>query len=329
MKKEKLIVLILSLLFIVSIFFNFYFLLHKEEKNNSVVTGFSFLDPTISTLDVDDFLMEKEKYTASYTPLRKEIETILSNSKGKFGIYFEDLEFHAWFGINEREDFKPASLLKITTVAAILKEVEEGELSLDQKTILTENDVDKRFGELYKEEGSVFTIKELIEIAMRYSDNTAVTKLHKFMLDERWEEARLSMGLPIISVDRSREGVELTPKQFSNVFRSLYYSNYLSRSSSNWVLMLLSDTAFESGIPAGVPSNVKVAHKIGVWVNNQSEGSVHDCGIVYATKPYILCIMSDNTTTEEGNEVIEEISRVVYEYVTNPDYNQKTDLNYN
>lgn len=307
----------MCILLIASLSLNFYSLFLAEKDSNQKITGFSFLDPTISNLEVDDFLKTKEEYTSSYKPLKDDIEDILSEANGHFGVYFEDLEFHSWVGVNEKEYFTPASLLKITTVTAILKEVEEGELSLDKKVIIREEDLNERFGELYKEKGSTFTVKELIEIGLIYSDNTAVTSLHQFLLDDRWKEARLAMGLPLVSISESKQGVELTPKQFSNVFRSLYYSGYLSRSSSNWILGLLSHTVFKIGIPAGVPEDVIVSHKIGVWFDeNSSIGSVHDCGIVYANKPYILCIMSENTTTEEGNRVIEEISRTVYNYVS-------------
>lgn len=285
-----------------------------NDNEQQTAAGFSFLDPAISNMDMDHYMRTKEKYTASYKPLKEEIQQILSQSEGKFGVYFEDLTFHSWFGINEREQFLPASMLKTTTVAAILMQVQEGELSLDQEVTINKDDLNYRFGDLYEKEGNTFTIKELIEIAMIDSDNTAIKALHKYMLGERWLEARLVMGLPIASVKQSENGTALTPKEFSSVFRSLYYSGYLNRPFSNWILMLLSETDFNNGIPAGVPRDVAVSHKIGEWA---SDGSVHDCGIVYAKKPYILCIMSRDTTLEEGNRVITEISKKVYDFVSN------------
>lgn len=315
MKKQKVYIWIIVLLIILSLSLNIYHLFFKDKDNK--ITGFYFLDPTISTLDLDNFLELRDKYISSYKPLKAELETILSESNGTFGIYFEDLEFHSWIGINEKEYFKPASLMKTTTVAAILKEVEEGHISLYDKTSLSEDDLNQNFGKLHEKKGETFTIRELIEFSLIYSDNTAVKALHDFMPAERWAEARLAMGLPLISIEDSEKGVELTPRQFSSVFRSLYYSGYLSRSSSNWMLSLLSQTPFDEGIPAGVPKEVIVSHKIGVWISEgESKGSVHDCGIVYANKPYILCIMSENVTSQEGNRVIEEISRIVYNYVS-------------
>lgn len=312
--KQNLCIVIIASVIIILLSLNIYLTVAKEKPETLSNTGFSFLDPAISNMDISNFLKTRNDYVASYKPLKIEIEQILSQSDGKFGVYFEDLEFHAWFGVNEREPFRPASLLKITTVAAILKQVEEGELSLDTKIVLNEDDLNYRFGNLYEKEGSTLTIKKLIETALVYSDNTAIKKLHQYMTSERWVEARLVMGLPYASVDESAAGTALTPKEFAGVFRSLYYSGYLSRAFSNWVLMLLSETEFNEGIPAGVPENIAISHKIGAWLE---EGTVNDCGIVYAKKPYILCIMSEGISAEEGNDVIKEISKTVYDYVSN------------
>lgn len=317
-KFTKIVLVILSL----SILFNIYLLCNSSSKihGNNVqyfgeaqVMKLDLIDSGIAELDIREFLKTKQDYISSYTSLRKEIEEMLANTSGHFGIYFEDLHSHSWFGINERETFKPASLLKTTTVASILSLVEEKELLLDTKVELTEDDLNYRFGTLYKEKGSKITVEELIERALTKSDNTAIKTLHQFISDEKWIETRLAMGLPLVSVEESANGTALTPKEFSRIFHSLYYAGYLSRASSNWMLSLLSKTEFKDGIPAGVPDEIKVAHKIGIWVNN---GEVHDCGIVYAKRPYILCIMSSGVTQQEGNKIIKEISQRIYNYVS-------------
>ncbi len=292
---------------------NLYFTVTRDKTSNLTNTAFNLLDPSISHMDVNDFLETRASYTASYKPLKTEVEQILSQANGKFGVYFEDLTFGSWFGINERELFTPASLLKVTTAAAIFKQAEEGETLLDTKVTLTADDLNFKYGDLYKKEGETYTIEELIKIALIYSDNTAIKKLHQYMLPERWAEARLVMGLPVASIDEATAGISLTPKEFSSVFRSLYYSGYLRRTFSNEILTLLSETDFTDGIPSGVPEDIVVSHKIGEWIE---AGSVHDCGIVYAEKPYILCIMSQNTSAEEGTRVIREISKTVYDYIS-------------
>ncbi|HLD07178.1 MAG TPA: serine hydrolase [Candidatus Nanoarchaeia archaeon] len=275
--------------------------------------NFSLIDSSIAELEIDEFLRQREDYVGTYRPLRASIEYIVANADGRFGVYFEDLTFHNWIGINERELFTPASLLKVTTVSSVLKMVEEGELTLGSEIAITQDDLNARFGKLYMGEDTKMSIKQLIEVAIRQSDNTAIRALYSLVPEERWIETRLAMGLPVVSIAQSEQGTTLTPKEFSNVFRSLYFSGYLRRQFSNWLLSLMADTGFSEGIPAGVPEGIKVSHKIGVWV---SEGSMHDCGIVYAHRPYILCIMSKDTSIEEGNKMIERISHEVYQFVS-------------
>lgn len=314
MNKSRILLCTICVLLTVSILVNCYFICSIDNKIRTIQpNNLSLLDPAVASMDMDYFLNLKKEYTASYLPLKEEILSIVSESEGTFGVYFEDLTFHSWTGINEKKKFKPASLLKVTSVSAVLKGVEKGENSLDTKIVLDRDDVNYKFGDLYEQEGDLFTIEELIEIALKHSDNTAINALHKVMSNEVWEESRIAMGLPFVSVEESKKGIVLSPKEFSNVFRSLYFAGYLSRASSNWILSLLSETDFNEGIPSGVPQDIKVAHKIGHWLG---EGCVHDCGIVYASHPYLLCIMSEGTTLEEGNRIIEKISKAVYYYVS-------------
>jgi len=317
-KFTKIVLVILSL----SILFNIYLLFNSSSKiqgsniqyfGEAQVMSLDLIDPGVAKLDLSEFLKTKQEYIASYTPLRKEIEEMLANTSGHFGIYFEDLYSHSWFGINEREKFNPASLLKITTVASILSLVEEKALSLDTKVELTEDDLDYGSGTLYKTKGSNVTVEELIKRTLVESDNVATITLLQLISGEKWIEARLGMGLPLVSIAESANGTSLNPEEISNVFHSLYYAGYLSRASSNWVLSLLSETDFKEGIPAGVPDEIKVAHKIGIWAK---DGEVHDCGIVYAKRPYILCIMSLGVTQQGGNEATKEISQIIYNYVS-------------
>jgi beta-lactamase class A len=97
------------------------------------------------------------------------------------------------------------------------------------------------------------------------------------------------------------------------MLRSLYLSSYLRRPMSEIALNTMLYTKYNSQIPAGVPSNVPVAHKIGFYFQ---EGYFHDCGIVYVPKkPYILCVMSKNTNQIEANKIISAVSKIVYDYV--------------
>ncbi len=79
----------------------------------------------------------------------------------------------------------------------------------------------------------------------------------------------------------------------------------LETQKANQILNLLTNTKSEERIPSAVPAGIKVAHKTGTW---SQTGSWHDCGIVFAKNPTIICIMSENTTYEEAVKLIKKVT---------------------
>jgi beta-lactamase class A len=73
----------------------------------------------------------------------------------------------------------------------------------------------------------------------------------------------------------------------------------------------LCNTMFNDRLPKLLPKDVEVAHKVGDQIQ-----AVHDVGIIYADKPYVLTIMSKGVVSdEEAHNVIAQISKKVYDYV--------------
>ena len=285
--------------------------LKQSCNNDNGINDYQLLSSDIAWLNVNDFWIRQRQTTASYDDLKKSVSIILQNAEGDYAFYFEDLTTGAYIGINENEPFMPLSLYKVPVMIAALKEIELGELSLDKKIVLTGPDIDNRSGQLWmKGVGYETNVKELLIELIQHSDNTASLALMNHVIsDQTFSESILAAGLP----DPSLNDTRVTPKQYANMLRSLYFSNYLRRPFSELALTIMLDTDFNSQIPAGLPKDVKVAHKVGFYI---SEGYYHDCGIIYVpNKPYMLCVMSKNSTAEEADKIISQLSRIVYTYV--------------
>jgi beta-lactamase class A len=178
---------------------------------------------------------------------------------------------------------------------------------------LTEDDLNFMSGTLAeKGAGYTLTIKELLEYLIKESDNTALRVLQtNFLTTEDILESRLAMGLPIDGDHISYLG----PKQYSNILRALYYSAYLRRTFSELALSIMSETDYNTQIPAGVPKDIPVSHKVG-YLYSDGINHYHDCGIIYhPQKPYILCIMSTGADEFEADRVMSKISSIVYKNV--------------
>ena len=236
--------------------------------------------------------------------------------KGQYSLYFEDLDSGAWFGINETNLYDQWSLLKVKVAATVLKKVERREVNLDFRIKLrpVELDTATLFPEL-NHAGDELTVRELLEQLIRYSDNTASFALSRLFKADEFQDTLLAVGtLPAPSGKPRNFLPSISPKEYANALRDLYFAKYLSKPSSDLILALMANTVYDSQIRMGLPPGIKVAHKVGF---NAGSGEFHDCGIVYLpSAPYILCIMSRDSTREESDRVISELSRLVYGFMT-------------
>jgi beta-lactamase class A len=306
-KKKAIILSVLVILVIANLILLYLYLNSKVICEDNL--KFHLVSPLIAWQEVEDFLVEQKSLKISYSDMKPQLIGIINNSAnhGIYGVYFEDLTTGAWIGINERDKFMPLSLTKLPLLVAVMKKAERGELDLEQKVTIQKEFLDSQSGTLYKNGvGSTFTVKELLTHMINESDNTAFYALLNVTSVEEFETARMAMGLPPLN-----DPGLISPKEYSNMLRSLYFSTYLRRFFSEVALNLMMSTNFDSELPSGVPKNVQVAHKVGF---SEKRGFYHDCGIIYDDYPYILCVMSTNSTQEESNRVISSISKAVYEY---------------
>lgn len=294
--------------------------MHAENKN---IDGrgnpkFELLSPNIAWMKTEEFLKIQKNYSISYLELKTRIINVLNNSgyKGHYGVYFEDLNTGSWIGINEKEEFVPGSLNKIPIMVATLKKVENKSLSLEKVIVLEKEDINLTYGTLgLKGAGYKITIKELLTYLVKESDNTALLALYRHVItDEEFVDSLIAMGLAL--KPHNINYVTISPKHYSNILRSLYYSSYLRRPFSELCLSILSQTNYNTQLPASIPSGIRISHKIGEYHLPNGEDGFNDCGIIYYPhKPYILCVMSKNTTQKEADMAISELSKSTYEYI--------------
>lgn len=299
--------LILIFLLITNVF-TVYLLL--QDNDTSSGSEFELLSPQVARLEVDEFLEKQDALSASYFSLKNTINSTIIKGNGNYSVYVEDLTTGAWIGINEKVSFVPASLVKVPVVVGVMNRVQDGEISLNDQFELIESDIDCEFGDLCEMGvGYKTTIGDLVQLSLKESDNTAHRALLRLLDAEKMQEAAVSSGINM------EAGRSITTKQYSNVFRSLYYSTYLRRPFSEYILSEMIETPYEDAAAAGLPSDVKFSHKIGVHSDNGIL-SMHDCGIVYLPKkPYLFCVMTRGVQQEQAKEIISQISKTTFEYM--------------
>lgn len=266
-------------------------------------------------------VVKKHAYAELKTKLEDFIQSKTNEKEvSEVSVYFRDLENGPTLGINEHANFAPASLLKVPLSLAYIGLSENEEPKLLQKKIhyiksqrITEPLIPPAN---LIEENKTYSINELLERMIMYSDNRAYNLLLQFLNDNypsSLQDTLESLGL--IDPQNALEET-LTVKSYASIFIQLYNASFLrEKATSESVLALLSKTVFDKGITPGVPAGTKVAHKFGERASSNSQiKQLHDCGIVYYPKnPYLLCIMTRGQDFEKLSDIISAISKMVYE----------------
>jgi beta-lactamase class A len=258
---------------------------------------------------------------SALAPFRGEVESLLARriragAATRVSVYFRDLNNGPWFTAGDPNEYRVASLLKVPLLIGYLKRAER-EPDVLQRRLAYAGGTDAVEAQNVAPDhplvpGESYTIEELLEHAIVYSDNEAAALLAREDGGQSIEAIRRLVEFPPF-----RDGnLYLTPRNFASMFRILYNASYLSEANSERALELLIRTAFRDGLVAGVPEGVRVANKFGERVDD-GVTKLHDCGIVYhPARPYVLCVMSEGRRFEDLAQLIAEVSRLAFDEVS-------------
>lgn len=292
-----------------------------ESSKNIIVrqseSKYKFVSPLLAVGDFPNLKTD--------TGLEKEIRVLIENGRKDAGlidasVYYRDNNSGHWMGVNEDELFAPASMLKVTILITYLRMAGLNPDLLDQEVIYkidpTLRKAPAEIGSPTIEPGKTYTVSQLLQHMIIYSDNEATAVLDKMMSQQAKETIFTDLGLAVPNFDENTDS--MSTKSFSLFFRILYNASYLSGNASEAALTLLTQTDFKNGIVDGLPPGTVVAHKYGHRVLTSAQNKIeelHDCGIIYqATSPYTLCIMTKGTNLNNLEAMIKKISQTVYAF---------------
>lgn len=275
------------------------------------------------------FLDHPNDIIINFTPLRVALQKYVDSHQEKIGIYFEYLPTGTSININAKDEFYRASLVKLPVVMRAVKYIEKGDLSYDDVLTVQHAQLNSEYGNLWKKgPGTKITIRDLIQEILVNSDNTAFNVLYeKVNVELRKDLPSGDMSADdvydYLDVPRQADGNTpmISPKNFSSIVKSLYFSSYLSFNNSQQILHILTSPRTEDWIRSAIPTDIQVADKIGVYTAEPSEHHVYaDCGIIYyPERAYSLCVMVKSDQAVKAIPEIHDISKKVYDYVHQPD----------
>lgn len=288
----------------------------KEEDlvDHGVESSSSLTNPLLACGDISDLSI------GAIESLRTEVDSLITkavqaNTVSHAAVYVRDLNNGPWMGINEKEYFYPASLLKVPLIFAAYREEEAHPGFLAKESLYREPLVHGTYLFPPREElepGASYSAQELLRRAITYSDNESAA-----LLGDKIGFGNLSKVFSDFGITEPEPGkdYQIRVRTYASFFRVLYNASYISRAHSEEALQLLSRSEFKDGIVSGVPQGITVAHKFGEREGTIADGGVqlHDCGIIYAPgKPYLLCIMAQGKNSDGILDLMRHISAKTY-----------------
>lgn len=264
----------------------------------------------------------------------KKIEELIRTSGAEtVAVAFYDLATGERFSIEPDKSFHAASTMKLAVMMEVYRQASAGKFSLDDRipvkndfisiadashySISADSDSDQS---LYSKVGQTETIRGLVRLMIDVSSNLATNILIERVGATRVMELMREVGAVNIRVLRGVEDNKAYERGLNNtttardlmiLLRRIAERRAVSQKASDEMINVLLDQKFNEGIPAGLPSEARVAHKTGSITKIN-----HDAAIVYLPnrKPYVLVVLTRGIEDEKrAHKLIADISRAVYE----------------
>lgn len=274
------------------------------------LNGLKFIKPLM--------FVDEECESDELSGLKQRISDIISRYKTSQDItnasfYLKRYDTGDWTCLNDEETYQPGSLFKVPVLITVLKmnEMRPGFLN---KILTYDKKYDVNLKVAYTTKaiqfGHSYTVKELLEYMIKYSDNNATILLESNMDIAIFSKLFEDMGLKVPSATDTTYLISV--KQYSFFMRAIYNAAYLSIENSEYAAELLTQSNFKDGIVKGLPAGIPVAHKFGES-GYADQKQLHESAIVYLSGgPYLLTIMTKGKENQKLSQLIAEISQAVY-----------------
>ena len=224
-------------------------------------------------------------------------------------------------GIEHAQDqiFPAASVIKAGIMSCLLRDVQEGRLSLEETVEFRDDQVVGGAGVLFElGRQHNFRLEELCRLMMVVSDNTAsnaclravgMDRLNDFFNDRGYKAnvQRFFMN-PVIDGRDNTMSAESAVLMMADIYNGLGLSEKLK----DFAIGCLRRQQYREKIPLLLPEEVVVGHKTGELL-----GVRHDAAVVETDQPYLIAIFtSEGGAPWSVDRAMAEVSLDVFDFMT-------------
>jgi beta-lactamase class A len=258
------------------------------------------------------------------------IQERIQESGADVGVAFRTLDGRTAWSFHAEDTFHAASTMKIPVMIELFHQVQQGKLKLDDSlpiknefysladgSIFTLDPKDDSETDLYQAVGQTRTLSQLCELMITVSSNFATNLLIQKLGVENIRATVHSLHADGMNVLRGVEDNKAFAKGLNNttnaqglavLLEAIAKGEAVDANASRQMVQILERQKSNEGIPAGVPSSTRVAHKTGELTKLH-----HDAAIVYAKRPFVLVILVRGLADiKESSALMADITRQLY-----------------
>jgi len=240
-------------------------------------------------------------------PLEAAVTQAMKGFSGRYSVVVHDLTTGKQWSRNAAERYHPASTIKMPVTLFALEQYRAGELKWDDYIEYTPADFESPGGGAFETSpfGGWYPVENLVGRSLRYSNNVAVNMLGRHLGWRNIEAWTRTIGGDL---NRTEAGSpEVTPMSELGWWLHLERIAREDPKAAELLLTPLREVAYDGRIAAGLPEGVPYLHKFGSLHPN-----FHDGGWIMGPKPFLLIVMTGDTSEQDADTYIPAVAAAVY-----------------
>ena len=248
------------------------------------------------------------KQKVLWQKLESGIQQVDQHLDGVMGVAIEDLTSGDHYFSHEDEVFAQASSIKITVLANLYLQAQQGKLKLTDLYVVQSSDLvpDSDIMNGLTPGVTRLTLRDLATMMVAVSDNAATNVVIDRVGMANVNAMLESLGLThtrlrrkMMDLQAAKEGREniSTPREMMTLLDAIFHGKVLNQEFRDDFFKILS-TNKDSWIPRELPADLKIANKPG-----SLEAVRNDSGLVFVEgRPYVICVMTAYLRNERDGE---------------------------
>ena len=234
---------------------------------------------------------------------------------GKVGFYCRYLDEDRTWTHNPDLPLIAASVIKIPIMVTAFRDFAAGALDPEETVeILPEMKMPSCGALSYMHDGLRVTVMDLVTLMIILSDNTATNILIDRLTPGHVNETMAALGIPGICLRRrlfepalSARGIQntITARGVGTLLERMAQGELLGEADDNAMVSILLDQRLNGKLPFYLHGEgVRCAHKTG-----EDDGITHDAGIIYAKRPFVICMLSNEVDVPAFERLMQDTAR--------------------